>query len=73
MSFGIIGDYWNLYLRHRFQTIKVNLKPTDVAHLMTLFKMARMLGQKPCRDNYRDAVGYIAIAADRLSGEKEQS
>lgn len=67
MSFGIIGDFWNLYLRHKFKTLKVNLKPVDVAHMMALFKEARMLGQKPDRDNYRDAVGYLAIAADRLS------
>ena len=34
--------------------------------MMALFKMARMLGQKPARDNYIDSAGYLAIAADRL-------
>ena len=38
----------------------------DVANMMILFKQARKLGQKPCRDNYVDSCGYEAIAADRL-------
>lgn len=65
-SFQIIAEFWNVYIRHKFKSLKINLKPIDVALMMTLFKEARMLGQKPDRDNYRDAIGYLAIAADRL-------
>ena len=35
---------------------------------LVLFKQARKLGQKPCRDNYVDACGYEGIGADRLFG-----
>jgi len=39
----------------------------DIAHMMILFKMARVQGQAPKRDNYVDLCGYAGIAADRLS------
>ena len=64
-SFQIIADFWKVYIRYKFG-VELILKPIDVAHLMSLFKHARMLGQKPKRDNYIDAQGYLAIAADRL-------
>jgi hypothetical protein len=44
----------------------------DVANLMVLFKQARKLGQKPCRDNYTDSCGYEAIAADRLQAWEDE-
>ena len=78
-SFKIIGDFWNVYIRARFSQLKhvdFELTPLDVAHMMSLFKHARMLGQKVKRDNYIDAQGYLAIAADRLIEEpsdKEQA
>ena len=62
-SFNIIANYWNCYLRfkdHDGYTAK------DVARMMTLFKLARMHGQKYSRDNWKDAIGYLAIEADRL-------
>jgi hypothetical protein len=64
-SFQIISEFWSTYIRHKFG-IEIILDPLDIGHLMSLFKHARMLGQKPNRDNYVDAVGYLAIAADRL-------
>lgn len=70
-SFQIIAEFWNIYIRYKFKSLKINLKPIDVAHLMALFKEARILGQKPERDNYRDAIGYLALAADRLSNVQD--
>lgn len=67
-SFSLIAKYWDAYLAKVFG-YKANfqvLKALDVAHMMMLFKIARMQGQKPCRDNYIDCAGYSAIAADRL-------
>ena len=58
-SFKLIGDYWTTYLG-------VKVSTSDVAKMMTLFKIARMAGQKQSRDNWRDAIGYLAIDADRL-------
>lgn len=70
-SFAIISEYWTTYLRHK-HNLRINLSSLDVANLMVLFKQARKLGQKHCRDNYIDSCGYEAIAADRLSKEDEE-
>ncbi len=64
-SFKIIASFWTTYLEDKYE-INEDIDSLDVAHMMTLFKIARMLGQKPNRDNYIDAAGYLAIAADRL-------
>lgn len=80
-SFALIADYWNIYL---VQIGKVFLKDRginpkdaevveplsakDIAHMMILFKMARVQGQAPSRDSYVDICGYAGIAADRLMG-----
>lgn len=70
-SFQIIAEFWTVYIKHKFR-IEISLESLDVSHLMALFKHARILGQKPCRDNYRDALGYLAIAADRLISWPEE-
>ena len=57
-SFQIIADYWNTYLG--ISTIK----PHDVAIMMSLFKIARMQGQKHHEDNFIDCAGYVGIACD---------
>lgn len=67
-SFHLISRLWSEYLQAR-QKMNDNiftLDKLDVAHMMALFKIARMVGQKPCRDNYVDAAGYLAIVADRF-------
>jgi len=67
-SFAIIAEYWSTYLRAEYEKVgHRNLNTKDVAHMMVLFKMARVQGQAPKRDNYVDLCGYAAIAADRLS------
>jgi len=73
-SFAIIAKYWNIYLAEVL-TKKSNdpcagpdlLGAKDIAHMMILFKMARVQGQAPKYDNYVDLCGYAGIAADRLS------
>ena len=67
-SFETIADLWNAYLYNRFHDRAIALNALDIPHLMTLFKIARMLGQGNKRDNYTDAIGYLAIAADRILG-----
>lgn len=69
-SFTTIAGFWNVYLDNREPG---PLTAIDTAHMMTLFKMARCLGQKPHRDNYVDAAGYLAIAADRLLPKEEEA
>lgn len=66
-NFRTIADFWTVYLRDIGVLANARtLYPIDVAHMMTLLKIARTSGQKPVRDNYVDAIGYLAIAADRL-------
>ncbi|ACL06261.1 hypothetical protein Dalk_4583 [Desulfatibacillum aliphaticivorans] len=64
-SFALIAGHWSTYLGRELSAL-------DVAHMMMLFKIARMSGQKPCRDNYVDLAGYTAIAADRLLPKAEK-
>lgn len=80
--FQLIAEYWNVYLKqiqadllkdcgHDLEdyTLTSMLKAKDVAHLMILFKMARIAGPETKRDNYIDIQGYAAIAADTLTQE----
>jgi len=65
-SFELIAEYWSTYL-NKYDGKGMHLTGKDVAHMMILFKMARVQGQRPSRDNYIDIAGYVSIAADRLS------
>ena len=78
-SFALIAKYWNVYLTEVQKSLLVDngfdpdeykldplLGSKDIAHMMILFKMARVQGQAPSRDNYVDICGYASIAADRL-------
>lgn len=80
--FQLIANYWNVYLEQiQLDLLKdvgadpneyflvPMLKAKDVAHLMVLFKMARIAGPGFKRDNYLDLQGYTAIAVDTLSNE----
>lgn len=58
-SFALIGSLWGAYLGRA-------ITPREVADMMMLFKVARLKGQKPTRDTYRDIAGYAGIAADRM-------
>ena len=64
-SFQKIASYWNAYLDI------TSIKAHDVSIMMTLLKIARIKGQKHHEDNYIDAAGYIGIACDLKSREKE--
>lgn len=64
-SFALIAEYWTTYLNSR-ANVEDDLDAKDIAHMMILFKMARVQGQAPKRDNYVDICGYASIAADRF-------
>jgi hypothetical protein len=68
-NFQNIADYWNTYIQIRFPLYANPLTPQDVARMLCLVKLARMHGQKYKRDNWVDAIGYLAIEADRLNHE----
>lgn len=74
-SFQLIAEYWTLYIRSvakRDGQGRINvfcLFPDDIAVMMSLFKIARMSGQKWAPDNAVDACGYLAILNDRLKAD----
>lgn len=68
-SFKLIAYFWTGYLKTIVDSPHFKITPLDVAHMMSLFKHARMIGQAPKRDNYIDSIGYLAIAADRIITE----
>ena len=66
-SFELIAEYWGSYLRSiGFDNQYGFLTGIDVAHMMMLFKIARMSGQKPCKDNYIDLIGYADIGGNMV-------
>lgn len=70
-SFNLIADYWTVYLNNLYKAIliddiQISLHASDIAIMMSLFKHARMSGQKWHPDNAVDACGYLAILNDRL-------
>ena len=72
-SFELIARHWTAYIDHKFcrefgmdreEFESVELDGQDVAHMMTLLKIARMQGQRHCLDNYVDAIGYLCLAGE---------
>lgn len=56
-SFGLIAAYWSAHL-------DTYVMASDVAVMMTLFKLARMKGNPAHIDNAVDAAGYVALAGE---------
>ena len=70
-SFATIAYYWNTYLDSIGVDIDIcSLSGKDVAIMMSLFKIARMSGQKYTRDNFVDAAGYLGIADDMIAAQE---
>lgn len=61
-NFGLIAAYWSAHLGR-------NIKPHDVAVMMTLLKLARAKANPKHVDNAIDAAGYSALAGEIGSGE----
>lgn len=66
-NFATIAGYWNGYWRSKGCTAVFN--PEDVAIMMGLLKVARMASSLHKADNYIDAAGYFAIAAELTESE----
>ena len=61
-NFGLIAAYWSAHLGR-------NIKPHDVAVMMTLLKLARAKANPKHVDNAIDAAGYSALAGEIGAGE----
>jgi len=59
-NFANTAALWNVQIGHK---LKEPITATEVALMMAQLKLARMIAQ-PKRDNFVDAVGYIACGAE---------
>ena len=61
-NFRLIAEMWSIYLKR-------GITPKDVALMMHLLKVARIVSGTDKRDSYIDACGYLALAADMAEKE----
>ena len=69
-SFKRISEYWDNYLLHKNIDIK-NLKPSDAAMMMVLFKIARE-ENKHKEDNIIDAIAYLVLYNNLIKEETDE-
>ena len=62
-SFQTIADAWSWWLSNR-SIPESPLEASDVAIMMSLFKIARIAGNAQHEDNYIDLAGYAALAGE---------
>lgn len=73
-SFPRIAEEWADYLRRRGWTISEDdLKPSDVAEMLAIFKGVRFEIQPDNPDNEHDRIGYYAIAAELRAVERDMN
>ena len=60
--FPLIAEYWSTYLRESLHDSDIYIADTDVAVMMALMKIARIMKSPDLIDSYVDAIGYLAIA-----------
>jgi len=58
-----IADFWNSYLDH-----ETKLTPTDVATMMMLLKIARLINEYK-EDSFVDICGYAALAGEMSNAD----
>lgn len=65
-SFKVIGEFWEVYINNKCILPNGSVKITahDAGVLMSLFKHARIVTGAGKDDNYIDACGYLACAAE---------
>lgn len=65
-NFAVIARFWEVYLNQRCVDAMSGfvLNPDDVAMLMALMKIARIMTGTFKGDSYIDACGYLACAAE---------
>ena len=64
-TFGLIAAYWSAHL-------DIPVTETDVAALMTLFKLARLKANPTNPENWVDGCGYLACGGE-ISAQQARS
>lgn len=68
-NFCVIADYWSTYLSRHNGGHMVFITPTDVAVMMTLFKIGRITtAGEFTADSFVDLCGYAACAGELAAG-----
>lgn len=62
-SFALIAEFWSVWLRGRGLLLK-DLRPYDVAQMMSLLKKARAIHDPTHVDSAVDDAGYTALAGE---------
>lgn len=63
-NFKNIAEFWQLYLSQRFEGIEEpELRTTDVAIMMLLMKVARLVHDPHHDDSWLDIAGYAACGS----------
>lgn len=57
----VIANFWSNYLDAKFDACKIELDAQDVATMMVLLKVSRLINQPDHRDSLVDGVGYFAL------------
>lgn len=70
-NFKTIARLWEIYLKTQCvsEEADVCVRAHDVAIMMSLLKIARIASGRKHDDNYVDACGYFACAAELAEGE----
>ena len=69
-SFEAIASFWTAYLKNKQEFY---ISPKDVANMMLLFKMARMLTGSGGEDTPVDLVGYALLGAEMEHAHAEDA
>lgn len=71
---SLISEYWSTYLSSRSDGDDVYISESDVATMMSLFKIARSSvgNNNKTADDLLDSIGYLAMASD-MRGEEEDA
>jgi hypothetical protein len=59
-----IADLWNYWVVQRYKDSVVKLDPYDVAIMMLLLKVARLMNTPGHSDSHVDIAGYASIAEE---------
>jgi hypothetical protein len=66
-AFGLVAQYWSDFLTKQTNCVVI-VHPSEVAVMMTLFKIARWQMNPNHLDNVVDGLGYLALAGELQDG-----
>ena len=70
-NFALIAKLWNIYCSSKEVYRKREINAHDVAMMMGLMKIARIMSGTQKHDSYVDCLGYFAFAADFADKEEK--